>query len=936
MSVLQNFRPFRLGLWGALFLLLFSSLALGGGVAAPGDGPAPLAASAAACGGSAVAASYSGTVSIVGGPLPASAATGVALSYNYSVDLEITNRTTGSILSTTCELLENTTRSGANGTFSLELTLPASHCIRDVCSNDLGPYGPVAFGAAGAAPAGYETLTETNGTSLSLEWVAELGEIALTPDGTSRTFSPNAPGVFTAEPMTAVGTPSPLSPTYRWNLTGSGWSLDGTVSGANATVESLPGAGLGELSVTASVTVGSNRFSAGPTLVDLESVPTTFTSGDANRTDLDVGGPVAFTVDGDGAPGYTYSALVAPGLGLTTIDWPCVTGASTADSVAFACTGNVTYPAAGVADPTVELTNTYSIAEGALPIVTVAPLPTVVLTPSAPAGYAGEPLPIHLSVLPGSGTPPFTVACLEDGFESAICSTSPGPNWTFSPVYRVPGTYSALAWIVDRDGTNRSVSFSVTVVPPLSVSPLAVPPSIRADSPTVLSAFVVGGDLPVRFWWNVSGDPVSVAMGRLFTDGTLNATWVPTSPGTVVLTLTVVDALGTLDQETVLVNVGPAVATSLALVTGPGAEPTVAGTAVPVAWQAEDLQGAAVTGYSETGVVEIVGGGDVSSGRAYINASGVGPLTEIAPGFFTVPTSAWELGRLSLTVTTTHAGAYEFGLAGPELFQTSGSLDAVFVADLGHLRFHNATVAQSGARANHTFWRVADEFGNPAPGAAVDIEYSSAGSAMESIVPVQPAGEGATGVWVNITAPGVAAGTWEVTDAAGTILLGPISIPAITPPEPGLSAPVLTIATAAPVGAVGLGLTAWAQRRRRLLRTGDDGPADADLRRMVEGRDRVIALVRDARALDLDGVGAAWGSAPAPPELADWVASLVADGTLGARTGPDGVARFCLTAPADGPPVVLLDFAALERTEKARRALAEEPADRDAGRAPGD
>jgi hypothetical protein len=278
-----------------------------------------------------------------------------------------------------------------------------------------------------------------------------------------------------------------------------------------------------------------------------------------------------------------------------------------------------------------------------------------------------------------------------------------------------------------------------------------------------------------------------------------------------------------------------------------------------------------------------------------------------------------------VAVVTAQVGLLHVQLTGPGLLGRTNPLDVEVVADLGHLHFFDPTVAQAGTRSNRTFWRIADEFGNPAPGAAIEILYSSSDASSEVIEAAIPAGNGTTGAWVNFTAPTDAGGTLEVTDTAGTVLLAPIPVPPAAAAGAGLSAPVITIATAIPLGAVGLGLTAWAQRRRRAVPGDEEGPTDADLRRLVAGRDRVIALVRDARAVDLAGLEAAWGS-PAPPELADWVASLVADGTLGARTGPDGVARFCLIASADGPPIVVLDPTALDRATAARRALTEEAA----------
>ena len=92
----------------------------------------------------------------------------------------------------------------------------------------------------------------------------------------------------------------------------------------------------------------------------------------------------------------------------------------------------------------------------------------------------------------------------------------------------------------------------------------------------------------------------------------------------------------------------------------------------------------------------------------------------------------------------------------------------------------------------------------------------------------------------------------------------------------------------------------------------------------------MIAAVGEAGVADLARIEAAWSGSTLPAQLSDWVASLVADGTLGARTGPDGVARFCLTGPALGAARIILDDAALARATRARDALVEE-ADREPG-----
>jgi hypothetical protein len=933
LSVLRIVRPVRLGLWGILGLLLLSTLVATGGVAsvAPPSGSTP--SSSAACAGSSIPTSYTGVVTVVGGPLNSSAAAGLNLTYNYSTDEKTVNRTTGTTISLACEALDGAANSGTNGTFALQLVFPSSHCTPTECITSSGSFGPLVVAPASGLPSGYDLRTVANGTSLSVTLVAELGGLTLNPGGTSRVLSTGDPVGWAVQAVNAVGEASPLSPNITWNLTGTGWTFVGPGAGSNVTLEALPGAGAGQLSVAASAWVGTNRFAVGPIVVTLVAVPTAFSGGDANRTYLDAGGAVSFTADGSGAAGYSYTALIGPGLGLAPVDWSCASSPSGEDTVSLACAGAVTYPSPGTADPSVQLTNTFSVGEGSLPSVTVSPPPAIDLSPGLPAGYSGSPISIRVSAIPGSGTTPYARACVAPGFGLPLCSTSPGPNWTFAPVYSTPGTYSALAWVIDREGTNASTSFAVAVVAPLSLSSIATSTPILADAPTSLSSQVTGGDVPLRFWWNASGTATPIATGVLDADGPVSMTWVPPLPGSVTLSFTVVDALGTLTSTSTLVTVGPAVASTVAEVVAPGAAPVTAGAPVAVVWQAEDLQGATVPAFSEAGDVEFTTSDGTGPTPVWVNASGVGALVEDAGGTFVIPTSAWNLGRLALTFTATHAAAYLVRLEGAGLLDRTVGGEVTVVADLAHLHLYDPTVLLAGARANRTFWRISDEYGNPALGAAVDILFQSGGTSNESIVPVVSVGPGATGVWVNYTSRTEAGGSLEVTEtnSAGTVLLGPIAIPPASTGAPLLSAPFVSLATLAPVGAVGVGFTAWAQRRKRAVETRDDGPPEEELRRLVEGRDRVIALVRDARAIDLAGLESGWGVAPAPPELPDWVASLVADGTLGARTGPDGVARFCLVVSADGPPLILLDPDALERSAAARREMTEDPGP-DAGR----
>jgi len=233
--------------------------------------------------------------------------------------------------------------------------------------------------------------------------------------------------------------------------------------------------------------------------------------------------------------------------------------------------------------------------------------------------------------------------------------------------------------------------------------------------------------------------------------------------------------------------------------------------------------------------------------------------------------------------------------------------------DRDHLRLYAPGIANAGARSNATLWRAEDRFGNPVAGALVTIDLAFGGQRTDVVVAAIPLPGGGSGVWVNYSAPTTGPGTVTVLDAAGAVVLGPIAVPAApraTPPDPTVEA----VAAAVPIGTVGAATFAVVRRRRRAREVPTE---EEELRHLAEGRARTVELISRAGAIDLAGLEAAWGS-PAPPALADWLASLVADGTVRATVGPDGHPRFCLAhGPADGPRVTF-DAELLDRSLRRR------------------
>lgn len=901
------------------------------GPAAPHGAGNPLT-SVNPCPGASIGSAYSGSLSSEGGSLPPQDLRNVSIGFSYAYETTYINRSTGRVVAVTCTNTSGTAVTGPNATFSLTLGLPPPGCDLEtgVCTNSTGPYDPFSVGPTRAAPTGFETVTTVRPSAVAVVFVAELASLAFDPNGPVVAYSPSANETVVARALAGDGSPTPGDPTFRWTLSGAGWRVVGTPDGSAVLISAAPKAGLGTLSVRAQLTVANATFSAGPANLSVEAVPTSVVASSENRSAVDAGGAVAISVTASGAPGYPYTAVVLPGLGLATSPLACASQPSGSTSESLLCASNITYPEPGVGTPEVLVSNGYSTATGALGPVTVNPPPALEVVPGAPDGYVGAALPIRLVTLPGSGTGPYREACLDPGDGPTICERSAGPNWTFGPAYGSAGTYLGTAWLWDAAGTNMSIAVPITVAPPLELGSISTSlPSLAAGEPVNLSSNLTGGFLPGSFWWNLSGIPGSIATGRVVADGALGAEWVPSVPGLVSLSVTVVDALGTEVERSTVVTVGADPTLSVSAVDLPSADPVSAGTPVGVAWQAFDGAGAPSLTFSATSELDASGAVGTAPYLMWVNASGTGPLASESPSVFEIPSAAWTLGRLNLSVTTVVAGSWTLRLVGLPGLPSPAALVIDVGPDLAHLRLYDPDVVLAGERTNRTYWHLQDRFGNPGDGATVEVDLSSMSSSEDEVTPVLHGSDGSAGVWVNYSAPTSAAGTLEVWSPTSGVLWGPFAFPAA--PAVGYDA---TSTGALLVGltlvAAALGTGAWAVRRHRRRPSTPGSPgelSEGELRRLVEGRERVIAAVGEAGVADLSRIEAAWaGSAPLA-EISDWVASLVADGTLGARTGPDGVARFCLTGPPQGPARVVLDEAALAHATRLRDALVQEAED---------
>jgi hypothetical protein len=345
-----------------------------------------------------------------------------------------------------------------------------------------------------------------------------------------------------------------------------------------------------------------------------------------------------------------------------------------------------------------------------------------------------------------------------------------------------------------------------------------------------------------------------------------------------------------------------------------------------IAWQALDAAGARATSFAVGCELTVVENANGSSVRAWGNASTTGPLVRSPNGTFSVPSAAWEDGMLGLTVSIASAVPVTLRLFGPLLPTLPAPVTLAVLPDLDHLvLYDHVTTSPPNGSSNDTLWHVRDRFGDPTPGAFLVVEVANASSVSKALVPVTWTAVGTTGAWVNYSTAGRGNGTLTVEDLANTTLLGPVPVSApgaaAPSPTPSLSPLALLAVALLAVGAVvGMGaLLLGGRARPPPLRA--DGVEE--LRRLAEGRATVVDLVRRAGALALPEIEAAWEPPPAPPAIADWVASLVTDGTLTVTLGERGQARFALVERPSGKPRVTLDEEALERGIARRDAAVE-------------
>jgi hypothetical protein len=906
-----------------LALVLAATLAAAlAAVTAPGassvaTGPtdAPTLASSGPCAGSLLASNYTGTVAI-------SNSTFVPVTpINYSYFEEIASSLNGGVpYAYACPLANGSVTPAPSGAFSFSiLPTPVQTCGPVVgghqyCNTTSGPYVGVSVGPAPPYPAGLEPRVTRSGDAFHIEYYRDLVGVTLAPVTSELAWSTGAAVPYVATSVSSLGGPSPDPPSYTWTLAGSGWSFVRTTSGPEVNVTAVSGAAPGNLSVVATLETASGTEVTAPASATLTAVATSLTNASLSRVAVDVGESLTVSVNGSGAAGYSYRATVTPGLGGSPVTHDCGLTVGAGGVGTIACSIAVTYPTTGTAAPSVILTNGASAATVALPNVTVAAPPVVDFASPDLAGYVGAPISVVVTAAGGTGLSPYAGACFANGLGRATCTGSPGPTWTFATTYPAPGVYSAHAWAVDAAGDNVSVAAPVVVADPLAIA-LAAPASPIPDGvTTTLEANLSGGLVPARAWWNASDLPAPFAVMAITTDGPLFAPFTPPVEGVVVVSVTVVDDLGTVERSAISITAAVGPVTSLAAATVAPLPSVLAGDPVALAWQAHDAAGELVPGYASAAEVELSVAGTDEAG--WVNTSAGVALASPLLGWFNVPASAWSNGSLNLSVTATVAGTLDADLTVPTSGGPAAGTYAVSVRpDVDHLRLFAPWIAESGARSGATLWHVSDRFGNPAWGAELFVTASFGSSVITTASPVTTNADDAAVAWVNFSAPAAGSGTVTVRDAAGDLLLAPVSVGPSGPTAIG-SLPLVAVVPSLAL-AVGAGVVV---RRSRPAPLAAAVPIDdeAGLERLAEGREQVIAIVRELGPVDLAGLAAAWAPPPAPAELSDWVASLLTDNTLGAEFGDDGIARFVVAPEAGEPPRIELDPSALERAELAR------------------
>ncbi|MCI4361552.1 MAG: hypothetical protein L3J91_07585, partial [Thermoplasmata archaeon] len=210
-------------------------------------------------------------------------------------------------------------------------------------------------------------------------------------------------------------------------------------------------------------------------------------------------------------------------------------------------------------------------------------------------------------------------------------------------------------------------------------------------------------------------------------------------------------------------------------------------------------------------------------------------------------------------------------------------------------------------------------------GGSIAIDTLAGGTWNNTSSPVLGNASAGTSVWVNYTVAAGLGATVFVLAGPTDELLPPISVPAPSNGAVVSAAWLLVAVGAALAAAAAFGLVSRSRRRSEPEPIAPPGtPAsEEELQRWAEGRAHVLLRASSERGQTLDELAQGFvGRPPAPEEMTEWVASLVADGSLRTVLGDDGRSRFVQVAGDDAAPLrVQLDDRALADALDRRAAL---------------
>ena len=889
---------FVLTLFVLVLLLVPSSVRGSDGVSSVGR-PTP-ASPMAGCASGPLPANVSGVLRVEGGngTIPSTANVSILVSYYLQITyVPRTGHSTSQCQSKAVSVVTN-----SSGGFSLVTSIPGVSCNSVACTYTAGPDGPRSFVPQAGDPAGYFDTFVANGSTVVVNFVRAYASASLSPPGPT-TLAPNAPAEFVLSAWAADGTPARGTFEYRWSLNGTGWSILSGAGTSQLSISASLGAGAGTLTASLTDNYNGSIFTSGIFTAALSVLPTSITSASLRPTSLDVGSVVQLSLSGVGAAGFAYSTTFWPGLGANATVGSCTSVTASGGAVDVTCGLNYTYRSAGVAQPVVALGNGYSSATWNFPPITVAPGLQIVANPDPVEGYLGATATVHVEPAPGTGTAPFGPACLVASGNTTVCSSGPG---VLALPLTANGNTSWLATLRDAAGDNASTVLQVRVGTPLMLSSIVPGPgNATVGVPLHLVAPVSGGLAPVEFWWNGTAAEGSVASGTVGPVDSLSIDFVPSVPGWQWVTLTVRDALGSQQARGITLDVAPGPASALIQAAELG-NTVAAGSPLNVTWSAVDGARDRVLTYSND--VALAVNGSAAHGILVETSSGL-TITPSANETYSVPASAWREGELTIFVTPVHTGLIGLRLEAPLPVVGGWPLPLTVSPDVLHLAVSNPWTAPTAAGADSTKWQIADRWGNPIPGGYVLVRTVAGGSVADHESPIE-ATSAASFVWVNYTWPSQGSATLYVFSEWGQALLPPLTLLPLTSLGPSTWL-IVGAGAGAVTGLAGVVLYRSKRERRRRALTAD--VSEEELRRLAEGRDRLLDELRGGPA----PLETLMDSCASPPttreEILESLSALIAEGTVRELQSPDGIDRYALKEPQlPSAPRVTIDPEAFE------------------------